>query len=53
MTLKQGLGKTVQKLASGEELDEALAYGLGTYIREGGTLGSIDLPESNIDLRRY
>ena len=45
-----GLGKTVQKLASGEELDEALAYGLGTYIREGGTLGSIDLPESNIDL---
>ena len=45
-----GLGKTVQKLASGGELDEALAYGLGTYIREGGTLGSIDLPESNIDL---
>jgi len=47
---EEGLGKTVQKLASGEELDEALAYGLGTYIREGGTLGSIDLPESNIDL---
>jgi len=45
-----GLGKTVQKLASGEELDEALAFGLGTYIREGGTLGSIDLPETNIDL---
>ena len=47
---EEGLGKTVQKLVSGEELDEALAYGLGTYIREGGTLGSIDLPESNIDL---
>ena len=47
---EEGLGKTVQKLASGEELDEALAYGLGTYIREGGTLGSIDLPETNIDL---
>ena len=45
-----GLGKTVQKLAAGEELDEALAHGLGKYIREGGTLGSIDLPESNIDL---
>lgn len=45
-----GLGKTVQKLAAGEELDEALAFGLGTYIREGGTLGSIDLPETNIDL---
>ena len=25
MTLKQGVGKTVQKLAAGEELDEALA----------------------------
>ena len=45
-----GVGKTVQKLAAGEELDEALAHGLGKYIREGGTLGSIDLPESNIDL---
>jgi len=45
-----GVGKTVQKLAAGEELDEALAFGLGTYIREGGTLGSIDLPETNIDL---
>jgi len=45
-----GVGKTVQKLAEGEELDEALAFGLGTYIREGGTLGSIDLPETNIDL---
>ena len=45
-----GVGKTVQKLAEGEELDEALAHGLGKYIREGGTLGSIDLPETNIDL---
>jgi len=45
-----GVGKTVQKLAAGEELDEALAFGLGKYIREGGTLGSIDLPETNIDL---
>ena len=45
-----GVGKAVQKLAAGEELDEALAFGLGTYIREGGTLGSIDLPETNIDL---
>jgi len=45
-----GVGKTVQKLAAGEELDEALAHGLGKYIREGGTLGSIDLPETNIDL---
>ena len=45
-----GVGKTVQKLAAGEELDEALAHGLGKYISEGGTLGSIDLPKTNIDL---
>lgn len=43
-----GVGKTVQKLAAGEELDEALAHGLGKYIREGGTLGSIDLPSINL-----
>lgn len=45
-----GVGKTVQKLAAGEELDEALAHGLGKYISEGGTLGSIDSPKTNIDL---
>lgn len=43
-----GVGKTVQKLAEGEELDDALAHGLGKYIREGGTLGSIDLPSINL-----
>ena len=45
-----GLEKTVQKVAEGEELDEALAFGVGKYVQEGGTLGSIDLPETNIDL---
>jgi hypothetical protein len=45
-----GLEKTVQKVAAGEELDEALAFGVGKYVQEGGTLGSIDLPETNIDL---
>jgi hypothetical protein len=45
-----GIGKVVSEVAGGAELDNALASGLGTYIREGGTLGSIDLPETNIDL---
>ena len=43
-----GVNKTVQKLAEGEELDEALAFGVGKYIGEGGTLGSIDLPSINL-----
>lgn len=43
-----GINKTVQKLAAGEELDEALAFGVGKYIGEGGTLGSIDLPSINL-----
>jgi hypothetical protein len=41
--LSQGLNKVVNKVAAGEELDEALAFGLGTYIKEDGTRGSIDL----------
>ena len=45
-----GLNKVVSEVAGGTELDEALLAGLGKYIREGGTLGSIDLPETNIDL---
>ena len=47
---KAGLNKVVSEVAGGTELDEALLAGLGKYIREGGTLGSIDLPETNIDL---
>lgn len=45
-----GIGKVVSEVAGGADLDNALASGLGTYIKEGGTLGSIDLPETNIDL---
>jgi hypothetical protein len=45
-----GLSKVVSEVAGGTELDEALLAGLGKYITEGGTLGSIDLPETNIDL---
>ena len=45
-----GLSKVVAEVAGGAELDEALAAGLGTYIKEGGTLGSIDLPETDLDL---
>ena len=43
-----GVNKTVQKLAEGEELDEALAFGVGKYVGEGGTLGSLDLPSINL-----
>jgi len=43
-----GVNKTVQKLAEGEELDEALAFGVGKYVGEGGTLGSINLPSINL-----
>ncbi len=45
-----GLNKVVSEVAGGTELDEALLAGVGKYITEGGTLGSIDLPETNIDL---
>jgi hypothetical protein len=34
-----GIGKVVSEVAGGAELDNALASGLGTYIKEGGTLG--------------
>jgi hypothetical protein len=45
-----GLNKVVSEVVGGTELDEALLAGVGKYITEGGTLGSIDLPETNIDL---
>jgi hypothetical protein len=47
---RAGIDKVVSQVAGGEELDNALASGFGTYIREGGTLGFSDLPETNIDL---
>ena len=34
-----GIGKVVSEVAGGADLDNALASGLGTYIKEGGTLG--------------
>lgn len=36
--LKAGLTKVVEKVASGEKFDDALLAGLGTYVKEGGTL---------------
>jgi len=38
-----GLNKVVSEVVGGTELDEALLAGVGKYITEGGTLGSIDL----------
>ena len=45
-----GIGEVVKEVAGGAELDEALAQGLGEYIREGGTLGSIDLPSVDLGI---
>jgi len=36
--VQAGLTKVVERVADGAEFDEALAYGLGTYIKEGGGL---------------
>ena len=52
--LSEGLNKVVSKVAEGEELDEALAFGLGTYIKEDGTFGNLSFPDSpdlDIDLK--
>ena len=35
-----GLTKVVEEVGNGRDVDEALALGLGKYIREGGTLGA-------------
>ena len=35
-----GLTKVVEEVGNGRDMDEALALGLGKYIREGGTLGA-------------
>ena len=43
-----GLQKTVEKVAAGEEFDDALAYGFVDYAREGGLKNLFDMPESDI-----
>ena len=45
-----GVGKVVSEVAGGADLDDALVQGLGKYIREGGTLGSIDLPSVDLGI---
>ena len=45
-----GVGKVVSEVAGGADLDDALAQGLGKYIREGGTLGSVDLPSVDLGI---
>jgi hypothetical protein len=45
-----GVGRVVSEVASGTKLDDALVQGLGKYIREGGTLGSIDLPSVDLGI---
>jgi hypothetical protein len=44
--LQAGLLKVVDKVAGGTDFDKALAYGLGTYIREGGSFGiKLSIPD--------
>jgi len=44
--LQAGLLKVVDRVAGGADFDDALAYGLGTYIREGGSFGlSLSIPD--------
>ena len=38
--LSAGLTRAVEEVGNGRDVDEALAMGLGKYIREGGTLGA-------------
>ena len=45
-----GVGKVVSEVAGGAALDDALVQGLGKYIREGGTLGSVDLPSVDLGI---
>jgi len=45
---ESGLQKTIEKVAAGEELDEALAYGFVDYAKEGGLKNLLDMPESDI-----
>ncbi len=45
-----GVGKVVSEVAGGTDLDDALVQGLGKYIREGGTLGSVDLPSVDLGI---
>ncbi len=45
-----GVGKVVSEVAGGTALDDALVQGLGKYIREGGTLGSVDLPSVDLGI---
>ena len=46
---KAALQNTVQKVVSGEKLDDALLSGLMTYVKEGGGIGGIDLPSVDVD----
>jgi len=45
---ESGLQKTVEKVAAGKELDEALAYGFVDYAKEGGLKNLLDMPELDI-----
>ena len=48
--LVEGLVRTEKELVKGTSLDEALLKGLGTYVKEGGSLSGLPVPELNVVL---
>lgn len=48
--LVEGLVRTEKELVKGASLDDALLKGLGTYVKEGGSLSGLPVPELNVVL---
>ena len=48
--LVEGLVRTEKELVKGTSFDEALLKGLGTYVKEGGSLSGLPVPELNVVL---
>ena len=46
--LVEGLVRTEKELVKGSSLDDALLKGLGTYVKEGGSLSGLPVPELNV-----
>lgn len=45
--LVEGLVRTEKELVKGASLDDALLKGVGTYVKEGGSLSGLPVPELN------
>ena len=51
--LVKGLVKAEQALAGGSSVQSALLQGLGKYIKEGGSLGNLSLPETPAFIKNF